>query len=703
MTMRNLHHPSTAEIVAALSVPDDGPDAWSRRRFLQMAAASGAVAATPAILKPRTAGAQEDLGAVAAAPPTIIAICLAGGNDGLNTVVPYESGRYRDLRGSLALGANRVLPVGGGFAFNNRLSNLKWLWDNNRVGVVHGVGNPGNRLSHFDEMAVWMAGHSSGMNPGSGWLGRYMDGLGLGADDIPAITIGTSVPLIVRGNTRSASALPRAMEWTFGTRRTDLHDVRRINAVKAMSGGDENGRWGRTWADTMSYSADLAFRMKPLFPTQQQDGFAYDCDLAARLVNADLGVRVVHLLLGGFDTHDDQQADHDRLLTELDQGIAAIYGRLDASHRPSTTIMVWTEFGRRTNANGSRGTDHGTANELFLIGDRVRPGFHGQYPSLTALDDHDNLVPTVDFRSVYASVLDQFLGADSRQVIGASYGGLSLFTAASQPPVDGVPTVPGLSPAPRGGSTPGPAGAGGYWLATSDGAVHAFGDVAHLGEPSVGTAIVAIESTPTRKGYWLCTAEGKVLAYGDAVHHGDLTGTRLNAPIVDMVRSPKGGYWLLGRDGGVFAFGGAPFFGSTGSLRLNRPVVGMAAHPSGDGYWFVASDGGIFAYGPAGAFHGSMGGRPLNKPVVAMAPEPGGNGYWLCASDGGIFAFGPGAQFHGSTGSIPLAAPIVGLAATASSRGYWFVASDGGIFAYGDAPFSGSLGGRGLTVVGMAA
>jgi ribosomal protein L24E len=222
---------------------------------------------------------------------------------------------------------------------------------------------------------------------------------------------------------------------------------------------------------------------------------------------------------------------------------------------------------------------------------------------------------------------------------------------------------------------------------------------AGLTAPAVGIA-----STPDGGGYWVASANGGVFAFGDATYYNSLAGIALTKPIVGIASTPDGhGYWLVASDGGIFAFGDAGYYGSMGGHPLTRPVVGIASTPDGHGYWEVASDGGIFAFGDA-RFYGSMGGHPLDKPVVGIAPAPGGAGYWEVASDGGIFAFGD-APFHGSTGNLRLVKPVVAMEPTADGKGYWMVASDGGIFAFGDATFHGSTGGVALVspVIGMTA
>ena len=247
-------------------------------------------------------------------------------------------------------------------------------------------------------------------------------------------------------------------------------------------------------------------------------------------------------------------------------------------------------------------------------------------------------------------------------------------------------------------------GTEGYFQASANGAVFAYGDARAAGGMSkspLAAPIISMALTPDGGGYWLLGQDGGVFSFGDAAFFGSTGALHLNKPVVGMTSNPKGGgYWLVASDGGIFAFGDAPFYGSTGAIHLNKPIVGMASTPDGGGYWLVASDGGIFSFGDA-PFYGSTGAIHLNKPIVGMASTPDGGGYWLVASDGGIFAFGD-APFYGSTGAIHLSKPIVGMASTPDGGGYWLTASDGGVFAFGGAPFYGSAASTlGQNVVGI--
>lgn len=220
--------------------------------------------------------------------------------------------------------------------------------------------------------------------------------------------------------------------------------------------------------------------------------------------------------------------------------------------------------------------------------------------------------------------------------------------------------------------------------------------------PPASPSWIGMAASPQGGGYWVASNQGQVKAFGNAVPHGDMTGTALNQPVVGMAATPDGGgYWLDASDGGIFTFGTAQFWGSTGSLHLNQPVVGMAPTHDGNGYWLVATDGGMFAYGDA-PFEGSLGSDHLNRPIVGMAPTRDGQGYWLVASDGGVFAFGD-AGYEGSLGSKPPSSPIVSMTPTSDNGGYWMVSADGTVYAFGDAGQDGSLRGWAAPATAVAA
>ncbi|HZQ78438.1 MAG TPA: metallophosphoesterase, partial [Acidimicrobiia bacterium] len=264
-------------------------------------------------------------------------------------------------------------------------------------------------------------------------------------------------------------------------------------------------------------------------------------------------------------------------------------------------------------------------------------------------------------------------------------------------PTTGGGTTPttsgGTTPTTTGGPGTGGAHRNGYWMAGADGRVYAFGDSRSFGDapPSPGAATVDVKAMPSGNGYWVVDSAGEVTARGDAAFHGQPGPGALRAGERVTSLSPTAtgaGYWVFTSLGRALPFGDAVSYGDMSGTKLNGPVLGSIPTPSGKGYYMVASDGGIFAFGDA-VFQGSMGGQRLNAPVEGLVPAGPGRGYWLVASDGGIFAFG-GAPFKGSMGGTRLNKPVVGMVPFAD--GYLMVGADGGIFDFSSAPFLGSLG-----------
>ena len=636
-----------------LSVPDRG--GLTRRRFLQ--ATLGGAASLAIFDSPLGRG----LGALAAAAtplgPTqgvLVVILLGGGCDGFNMVVPASDPAYYAARGSIAVPASSVLPLADGFGMHPALPKIHQRYQAGQVACVMGVGYPNPDLSHFNSMAYWMSGQPGLQGvPTSGWLGRWVDTLG-DASGLESVAIDDTVPLHLVGDTTVATALPTSLDSAFGAVVNDPADPAMFAALDAMAAAPTGlGSWGDLVTFNSSRSMAMGRTVSPLYSPAlpSSSDLSTRLALAARLINANLGVRVIGVEWNGdFDVHGDEVTRFGPLMTSLDDGVDTFYSTLDPARSDTVTLMTFSEFGRRVQANES-GTDHGTASTLLVIGANVAGGLKGEPPSLSALDPNGNAVMTTDFRSVYATVLSDWLGGDPEAVLGGSFPSLPLFAlppGTAPAPTPGAPGVTGMATGP------------GYFLATADGAVYGFGR--NLRTPATGGApAAALMAQPGGGGVWLARRDGTVVAAGGAPFLGDLGGYRLDAPIVGATATPTGrGYWLLGQDGGIFSFGDAAFHGSTGGIRLAQPVVGMAATPSGGGYWLVASDGGIFSFGDA-AFHGSTGGIRLAQPIIAMAATASGRGYLLAASDGGIFAFGDG-SFQGGLGGHPLTQPVVALA-----------------------------------------
>ncbi|MGZ4737425.1 MAG: DUF1501 domain-containing protein [Acidimicrobiia bacterium] len=416
-----------------LSVPARAPGGMSRRRFLQLAGggvglAAGAVALTPML---------EQMAAFAAPPigPTdgvLVLLMLDGGNDGLNMVIPRGVGAYYDLRPHIGIPANQVLPLTASAGLHPGLTRLKTMYDQGKVAVVQGVGYKPPDLSHFTSMGIWMNGWGGASQPGgpTGWIGRYLDGLpNAASESLLGVVMGSSVPLHMVGAVARASGLPQDIGGAFGIDRSRAEDARMFDTISAFGGGPTQlGNWGDLIGKTERNTLDLAQRIQPAYTgTFPDSDLGRKLVLCAKLINANLGIRVLSTNLGGFDTHEDQPGNHADLMTDLDASVGAFFDTLSATFKSRVTLMTFSEFGRRPEDNDTSGTNHGTAAPHFVIGDRVNGGMHGAAPSLTALDPNGNLVNSVDFRQLYATVLDQWLKADSQQVLGYNFGNLPLF------------------------------------------------------------------------------------------------------------------------------------------------------------------------------------------------------------------------------------------------------------------------------------
>jgi uncharacterized protein (DUF1501 family) len=410
----------------------DGRKGHTRRRFLQGVLAAGGIAAAglPTWLSDAAAGAVSPLG------PTDGVLCvvmLLGGNDGLNTLAPISGtarGQYEGLRPKLGLAASSLLPVGDGtWGLHPLLPKLAGRVQGGTAAVVQGVGTNGDG-SHFSTRKVMMSG-TAGTSRTTGWLGRYADGLSGWDTGFSEVSLGGTVPLNLVGSRVEVTALPSA-GTLWGSDTTTRGEQTAYAAIRAMSASPSGlgalaDRAAAAVTDTVNRAGTVSSLYTDALPAAP--GLVRDMTLAARTINADLGTRIVSVDRDGFDTHANQLTDHGPLLTELDDGIEAFFSSLTPSFRKRATVLVVSEFGRRPAENGSAGTDHGTANLAFVVGDNVKGGVYGDAPSLTSLDPAGNLVPTVDVREVYGSVLGPWLDGDPTGTLGASYGDLGLFSA----------------------------------------------------------------------------------------------------------------------------------------------------------------------------------------------------------------------------------------------------------------------------------
>ncbi len=402
-----------------------------RRAFLQGAVASaGASVLLPSMLRgsPASSAASAAAAPIGATDGILVIIQCGGGNDGLNTLCPTGDTAYRSARPTLAIPAASALSVAPGFGLHPSLPKLKARYDDGKVAIVRGVGQVNDDLSHFSSTANWMAGTTTS-DRSTGWMGRWLDGLPDGADGLRGVTIGESIPLHMIGRTSVVTGMGVDGGSLYGSDNDQPWKVATFNAVSAFGAGSSGkGRWGDSLATTERAAISLSTELAPLYaPALEAGDFVPQLQLAARLINADLGIRVVNTSLGSFDTHDAEATPHAQLLTQLDDAIALFYATLHPDLADQVTLMTFSEFGRRVEQNDSGGTDHGRASVLFVVGDQVKGGLVGTQPSLTDLDDRGDLRVQVDFRSVYASMLAGWLRTDATAILGGTFDQLDLF------------------------------------------------------------------------------------------------------------------------------------------------------------------------------------------------------------------------------------------------------------------------------------
>lgn len=362
---------------------------------------------------------------------TLIVVQMAGGNDGLNTLIPFTDPLYKQLRPTLAIEDRKILPLDARLGLHPNLQPLKNFWDAGHLAIVEGVGYPNQSLSHFQAMDIWQTLDLSG-NGGEGWLGKLVAGL-VDQEGHPfkALDIGTttaqalrsiSAPVSTLTSTKSYAITPDPMDPDRGNSRLqaimDLYNsFPKTSPYAALL--DTTALSAQEGARSLR-EANAAYQAAVTYPDGE---FAAGLQILAEAIVQDLGLRVGYVTLGGFDTYANQQTTHDTLMSTLATGLAAFYNDLAAHGKAdNVVVMTWSEFGRRVEENGSLGTDHGTAAPMFILGHAVNKGLFGEPPSLSNLDDNGNLKYTIDFRSVYATILDRWMGASSHDVLGDSFG-----------------------------------------------------------------------------------------------------------------------------------------------------------------------------------------------------------------------------------------------------------------------------------------
>ena len=398
----------------------------NRRKFLGTLGTLGTIGSLPLIGSANGVAwaAASPAASVAASTPynnLLVLIELKGANDGLNTVIPYANPRYAELRPRIAIPRDQVLQLSDQEGLHPSLQPLMALWENKELAVVQGLGYPNPNLSHFRSIEIWDTASRSEEYLDAGWLARVFaqtpaprqfaaDGVVVGSSDMGPLS-GQGVRTIALADTAQFLRNAKLAQPGSDQRNAALKHILAVEneIVHAAS----------------KLNANRVFKTE--FP---RNGFGNQVRTAAQLVASNAGMATIRLTLSGFDTHAGQLGTQANLLKELAEGISALKSALLELNRwDSTLVMTYAEFGRRPKENQSGGTDHGTANAHFVTGGKVLGGIYGQPPELNRLDGSGNLPFAVDFRSMYATVIDKWWGLDSNKTLQGKFATLPFVKA----------------------------------------------------------------------------------------------------------------------------------------------------------------------------------------------------------------------------------------------------------------------------------
>lgn len=439
------------------------PTLHTRRQFLRTSALGAAASWTLPVFLEKTFFALDAMAADALTQTVtgkngtiLVVLQMAGGNDGLNTVVPFADDAYHKARPKLGLPPNEILKLDGYAGLNGKLTGLKALFDEGHLSVIQGVGYPNPNRSHFRSTEIWQTASDADRAASEGWLGRYFDNCCPGADPTVGVAIGDETPqaFAARTPTGITFSRPEQFRWrtsepASGRMSAEEFFFRQLNegnggdegpggatdgaSISALSGHTTSDVGTLDFLQRTALDAQLSsdkilavarkYRSTVPYPAGQ---LAASLNIIARMIAGGLPTRVFYASQGGFDTHAGQTNAHDRLMLEFNDAIAAFAADLkQQGNFERVLIMTFSEFGRRVAENANGGTDHGTAAPMFVIGGAVKPGLFGKYPSLTDLD-HGDLKFNTDFRSVYGTILDQWLKAPSQVVLGRKFPTLAI-------------------------------------------------------------------------------------------------------------------------------------------------------------------------------------------------------------------------------------------------------------------------------------
>lgn len=429
----------------------------TRRQFLRTSVLGGALASTVPLFLEKTFLCLDTMAAATAGQITtgkdgtiLVVLQLAGGNDGINTLVPFGDDAYYKARPHIALPKEGILRISDYAGLHPKLTGLHSLYGEGHLAMIQGVGYPNPNRSHFRSTEIWQTASDSNRNESDGWLGRYFDNCCKGADPATVgVAIGGQTPQSFSSPNSKGVALSNPEQFRYMSEAaSDPASADKIMREMNQPGGMEHsslsensgGSIGMLNGPADNDGSTMEFLQRTALDARMSSDkileitrktkssvnyppspLGNSLNLIGRLIAGGLPTRVYYASQGGFDTHSNQIPAHDRLMTDLNAALSAFVADLKAQGNYSRVMVIsFSEFGRRVSENASGGTDHGAAAPLFVLGGGVKPGLFGMYPSLTDLHDGD-LKFNTDFRSVYATALEKWLGAPSEMVLGKKF------------------------------------------------------------------------------------------------------------------------------------------------------------------------------------------------------------------------------------------------------------------------------------------
>ncbi|MCY2959480.1 MAG: DUF1501 domain-containing protein [Planctomycetota bacterium] len=406
----------------------DGTQNFDRRRLLTGA---GALLGASWFLSGRTRAWAQPLDGKSGdpAPRTLLLLELNGGNDGLDTLIPFGEDVYHASRTRVGIDAKEVLRLDDYHGFHPALAGLRGVWDEGQLAIVEGAGYPNPNHSHFTSQDIWHTGQLAGRASGDGWIGRLMARLYPTDRSEPhAVHVGQTLPYSLHSATHPIVCFdsPPAYRWAENGKAIAAAATKKSDQMKTCAPLDTIRGIASNAQVSSAEIRKAAAQYVPRVEYPKSD-VAQDLKTAAALLSSGIGVRVMSVTHYGYDTHEDHRRRHDVLMSELDGGLTAFLRDMRGTAAgDNCLVMVFSEFGRRVADNASNGIDHGTAGPMFLTGTPVKGGLYGKHPSLQQLVDGD-LVYTTDFRTVYAGVLERWFGVESEPILGARYDALRGF------------------------------------------------------------------------------------------------------------------------------------------------------------------------------------------------------------------------------------------------------------------------------------